>query len=55
MDTMNIQLTIAYLILCTVVKGGRKIVSEHDGKITLSNLPDRGALISIQLPLDRTD
>jgi nitrogen fixation/metabolism regulation signal transduction histidine kinase len=33
----------------------RKIVSEHDGKITLSNLPDSGALISIQLPLDRTD
>jgi nitrogen fixation/metabolism regulation signal transduction histidine kinase len=30
----------------------RKIVSEHNGKITLSNPPEGGALISIQLPLE---
>jgi nitrogen fixation/metabolism regulation signal transduction histidine kinase len=31
----------------------RKIVSEHNGKITLSNPSEGGALISIQLPLER--
>jgi nitrogen fixation/metabolism regulation signal transduction histidine kinase len=31
----------------------RKIVSEHDGRITLTNPPEGGALISIQLPLER--
>jgi len=33
----------------------RKIVSEHNGKITLSNPSEGGALISIQLPLERSE
>jgi len=30
----------------------RKIVSEHDGRITIANLPQGGACVTIQLPLD---
>ena len=29
----------------------RKIVSEHDGKITLDNHPDGGARVQVRLPL----
>ena len=32
----------------------RKIVSEHNGKISLSNSPAGGAVISIRFPLDRS-
>jgi nitrogen fixation/metabolism regulation signal transduction histidine kinase len=31
----------------------RKIVTDHDGKIAISNLEDGGAMASIQLPLKK--
>jgi signal transduction histidine kinase len=31
----------------------RKIVAEHDGRITLNNLPAGGALVTILVPLER--
>jgi len=33
----------------------RKIITEHNGKISISNPPEGGAAVSIQLPLARRE